>query len=718
MTGAVQERKPPSDALAGPERARGKQAVTRVLRPRSVAIIGMSTRPGTTGQKVLDGLKLNKFAGDIHLVGRSAEPIDGRPVLASIEELPEGIDLAVFTLPAAGVRDAVAACVRRKVGAALVFAAGFAETGDRTVQEEVSALAREGGLAIVGPNCIGFTNNVDGLAVHLISARQAGRHGPESRPGVAYVGQSGGMLGHMQRAAEGRGLPISYNISTGNEAGLDLADFTDFLVDDAATRVIVLYAEQIRRPAEFLAACQRARAIGKPVVLMHPGRGSRAKAAAQSHTGALVGDYGVMRVQVEQAGVLLVDMLDELADVIELLAHFPKPPTAGPAVLTASGAFVALANDFFDTLGFEFPAITDQTLAKLKEVLPPFGNYGNPLDVTAGIVQDALISATKAMIEDPNVGSLLISYPIDSKSFGARTIERFNKGLEGSDKPAMMVALGDTWPLTQEVLDAAKQSPAIFSRSSDRCLRALALYTAYGRSLNRRRSSVAPAPVEGLPALTKGGQPEWLGKKMLAAAGIRVPDGALARTVDEAVTLAAKVGYPVAMKAQAAALLHKTEAGGVLLNLADEAALRHAWDTMMANVTRAQPGLVLDGALIEKMSARGLELMVGAKRDPGWGPVLLLGGIWVEALGDVRLVPADSPQESIVEELLRLRSAKLLRGFRGAPAVDLDAVAQAAAAIGRLMISVPEISEIDVNPLVAHPRGQGVTALDALIVTS
>ena len=235
--------------MTGPESARGPKAVARFLRPRSVAIVGMSARAGSAGQNILQSLKLNKFEGDIHLVGRSAEPIDGRPVLKSPEELPEGVDLAVFTLPAAGVRDAVAACVKRKVGSAMIFAAGFAETGEQAMQDEVASTARNGGLAIVGPNCLGVTNNVDGMMLHMLFAREALRFGKDSRPGVAFVGQSGGMLGHFQRAADGRGLPMSYVISTGNEIGLESTDFIEYLADDPATSVLVIYTEQVRRPS-------------------------------------------------------------------------------------------------------------------------------------------------------------------------------------------------------------------------------------------------------------------------------------------------------------------------------------------------------------------------------------------------------------------------------------------------------------------------------------
>ena len=249
-------------------------------------------------------------------------------------------------------------------------------------------------------------------------------------------------------------------------------------------------------------------------------------------------------------------------------------------------------------------------------------------------------------------------------------------------------------------------------------LRAITLYTRYGRSLARTRVAANPAPFPGMPKLGKGAQPEWLGKKILSAAGIRVPDGELARTPDDAAAVAKRVGYPVALKAQAAALSHKTEAGGVMLNLADEAALRAAWATMQHNIKRAAPGVTLDGCLVEKMSRKGLELMIGAKRDPAWGTVLLLGlgGIWVEALGDVQLLPVDADETQIVEALHKLRTAKLLTGFRGAPPVDVEAVAKAVLALGRLMQTTPGIVEIDVNPLMVHAKGQGATALDALIV--
>lgn len=698
--------------MSGSQDARGPKAVARFLRPRSVAIIGISMRAGSAGQVILQCLKINGFQGDVHLVGRTDEPIDGRTVLKSPDELPEGVDLAVFTLPAAAVREAVEACARRKVGSALVFAAGFAEVGDYATQDAVSKTARAAGLAIVGPNCLGITNNVDGLWLHMLFARQAVR-GVEN--GVAIVGQSGGLLGHFQRAADGRGIPVSYVISSGNEAGLEGTDFLEFLVQDRATRVIVLYCEEIRRPQAFLAAIRSARAAGKPVVLMQAGRSVKARKSAQSHTGALIGDFETMRTQVEDAGAIVVSTMDEVMDLVEILQRFPVPPTKGPAILTASGAYVGLTNDFAEEIGLEIPELEPATLKAIAGVLPSYGNYGNPLDTTAGFTPAMLPGVTKTLIDDPNVGMLFISFPINAPA----PIKGFNEGMAHSSKPKVMVALGDTWKLGPDVEAAIKESSAVFSRSSDRMLRAIALYTRYGRLLARTGEADTVAPIAGMPHLDKGVQPEWLSKKVLAAADICVPDGALASTADEAAAVAKRIGYPVVLKAQAAALSHKTEAGGVALNLKDESVLRAVWDSMMQNVARAAPGVSLDGALVEKMSPRGIELTVGAKRNPAWGTVLLLGlgGIWVEALRDVQMLPASADASQIVEALGRLRSKKLLAGVRGAPPADVDAVVQTVLAISRLMRAVPEITEIDVNPLMVHAKGQGATALDALIVT-
>jgi acetate---CoA ligase (ADP-forming) len=699
--------------------------VERLMRPRSIAIVGMSSKPGTAGHMILGNLTLNKFEGDIHLVGRSGGEVDGRPILASVDALPEGVDLAIFTLPAAGVRDAMTACVRRKVGSAVVFASGFAEVGERDAQDVIAGIARDGGVAMLGPNCLGYTNSVTGLRVNFVGAAPSPRIEIGRDPAVAIISQSGGLMAHVRLALEARHLQVSYSVSTGNEAGLGLADFIDFFTTEDTTSAIIVYVEQVRQPAEFLAAARRARAAGKPVLMMHPGRTERAKKAAGSHTGALAGDYAVMCTLVAHAGIAFMDTLDELIDTAEILARFPDPPVKGPGILTFSGAFCAIAHDFCDDLGLDVPPLSPATEALLTAALPSFAAVSNPLDLTTQPVfqPDLMRIGPKALLDDPNLGSLVISIPTGTPKQSVLYLQGLIEAMQGSSKPLVFSLLGEQSPLAPELTALMREHRMILSRSADRSLRAMANATFHGRAVERARAVVAAEPFAGLPKLGQGAQrgtqPEWLGKQVLAAAGIRIPEGALAPTADEAVRLADRIGYPVAMKAQAAALAHKTEAGAVALNIADAAGVRRAWQTLADNVQRAQPGIALDGVLVEKMAAKGLELVVGAKRDPHWGPVVLvgLGGIWVEAIGDVRLLPADLDQASIVAEIGKLRSAKLLHGFRGAPARDVEAVARTVSVVGRLMRTVPQISEIDINPLFVHAEGDGVTAVDALIVT-
>jgi acetate---CoA ligase (ADP-forming) len=696
--------------------------VEKLMRPRSVAIVGMSSKPGTAGHFILGNLSLNNFGGDIHLVGRSGGTIEGRTVLPSVDDLPEGVDLAIFTLPAAGVHEAMAACARRQVGAAVIFASGFAEVGKRDSQDELAAIADKGGVALLGPNCLGYANSVDGLRVNFVGAAPQEKIQIGRDPAVAIISQSGGLMSHIRLGLEARQVQVSYSVSTGNEAGLNLADFIDFFTTDKATDAIIIYVEQVRQPADFLAAAERARAAGKPILMMHPGRGERAKTAVNSHTGALAGDYAVMRTLVSHAGIALLENLDELIDAAEILARFPRPPSKGPGILTFSGAFCAIAHDFCDDLGLDVPPLSPTTEALLKSQLPAFAQPSNPLDLTTQPVfePDLMRTGPQALLNDPNLGSLTISIPTGTPRHAMLYLNGVIEALKGSTKPVVFSILGDQSPLLPEFVALARERRIILSRSADRSLRAMAQVTFYGRAIERASSVVPAKPFGNLPKLGNGTLPEWRGKQLLAAAGIAIPQGALAGTVDEAVKSAASIGYPVAMKAQAPALAHKTEAGAVILNVADEAGVRRAWQTLVDNVQRAQPGLVLDGVLVERMAAKGLELMVGAKRDPQWGPVVLvgLGGIWVEAIGDVRLLPPDLDEKSIVAEIGKLRSAKLLGSFRGSPARDVAAVARTVSLIGQLMRTVPEISEIDINPLFVHAEGEGVTAADALIVNN
>ncbi|MFM9968635.1 MAG: acetate--CoA ligase family protein [Burkholderiales bacterium] len=698
--------------------------IEALLRPRSVAIIGVSAKPKTAGHVALGNLTLNKFSGDIYLVGRSGGSIEGRAVLASVDDLPLNIDLAIFTLPASSVLDAVKACGRRKLKAAVVFAAGFAEMGDRAAQDQLTRAAREGGVALLGPNCLGYTNYIDGLQFSFTAATVVTKADLSRDPATAIISQSGGLMAHVARGLQARDLPVSYTISTGNEAVLGVADFIDYMIDDEKTRSIIAYIEEGRQPQRLLTSLRRASEAGKPVIVMHPGKSDHAHSALTSHTGALAGDHAVMRTLLSDAGALVVETLDEMVDVAELVARYPRLPVKGPGVVTFSGAMVAIAHDFCQSTGLDIPSLSEATVAALKPQLPAYAHTANPLDLTTQPVfqPELLYIGPKALLDDPNTGSLVLAIMPGGPEIQRKYVEGLWAAMQGCVKPVLLSFMCDRMPLAAETVALARDKRLIVSRSSDRSIRALACVTRYARAQERKkrvgRVDSKPLSVD-LPALGHGLQPEWLCKKLLTAIGIATPNGVLAKSLAEAEQIAANIGYPVAMKAQAAALAHKTEADAVRLNLTDGSAVARAWKELQDNVRQARPDIVLDGVLVERMADKGVELVIGGRRDPQWGPVILvgLGGIWVEALGDVRLMPADLAEELIIDELRQLRAAKLLQGFRGAPAADIGAVARVARLIGQLMQEHEEILEIDLNPVFVHAQGRGVTVADALIVT-
>jgi len=700
--------------------AAGVQSVERVLKPRSIAIVGASADPRAFGNFVLQNLERFGYAGEIHLVSRSSKEIGGRPCVGGVDELPEGLDLAVLAIPEAGVLDTVRALAARRTGAAVIFASGYAEAGDegRAKQQALADAANAGGMALIGPNCMGFTHFEAGVPVTFEAIAPYPCAG---RKGVGVLAQSGAMAANLRDAFMGRGQPITAAVSTGNEASLGIEDYLAWFIADAQTSAIAVYAEQIRRPQTFIRLARDARAAGKPIVMLMPGKSVRAREAAQSHTGALAGDHATVSVLLAREGVAVVDSLDELFDTTAILAHFPVPPAAGTAVMTASGAVKNITLDFADDIGLTLAQLTAPTLQKLTELLPDFAVADNPLDYTTiGVRNPGLIGELiDTVLADPNIGSLVLSIMGGPPIAQRDKADHLLPALTRATKPAVLAVMGDNNTLEPFFVEAIAASGVPFFRSPDRALRACARVSAYGEALQRAARAQTAEPVAiPLPAAipANGIFAEYLGKHWLAAAGLPVPQGRLAKTIADALAIAGEIGYPVVLKAQASELPHKSDVGGVVVGLADADALRAGWDKLHASVASHRPDLRLDGVLVEAMGPRGLELVVGAKRDAEWGPVVLvgLGGIWIEALKDVRLIPADMAEADIVVELRRLKAAALLDGVRGAAGVDVAAIARAVAAIGAQMRANPRITEIDVNPLVAYP--DRVLALDALVV--
>lgn len=690
----------------------------RLLRPRSIAIVGVSATPGSLGESVLTNLEGSGYGGEIYLVNPKRPMIHGRGSLGAIEELPEGVDCAVLAIPATAVLNVVRACAEKGIGSAIVFSSGFAEAGEEghSAQGELTRIAREFGMVIEGPNCLGLVNYVDAIPLtFVVTPPQI----DTDCPGAAILSQSGALAAVIAVNMRHHRIPLTYSVSTGNEAATGIEDFVEYFLDDPRTRVLALVVEQFREPRRFLELARRATHQGKFIVLLHPGRSNAARDSAATHTGAIAGDYEVMHALVTYEAVLHVESLEELVDVAQILVRCPKLPKGGAAVFTESGAFKARTLDLCESMGLGLPALSAKCAAELRRALPAFIPLSNPLDVTAQALVDPDLyrRALPPILEDDGFGSVVLGIILTDPKTTSLKLPPIVSAISvlKPRKPVIFAALDEGAPFDFPELEELRRLGVACFPSPERALRALDHVTRRALHVENRRSDQGDEM--NLPRLRPGLLPEAQSKEVLARMGIAIPEGKLATTLEEAIRVAEQVGYPVALKAQSGDLPHKSDIGGVVLGVRSETDLIEGWSVLYGNVLRARPELVLDGVLVERMGEKGLEMIVGARNDAQWGPVLMagFGGVLAEVVEDVRLMPANLSRSAIVKELENLRCGALLRGFRGAPALDVEAVAAVMDLIGRLVRSCLEIVEVDINPLVVYESGKGAMALDALI---
>lgn len=691
----------------------------RLLNPSSVAIAGASPDPNSIGGAVLRNVEASGFAGELTLVSPRRDEINGRPCVKSLRDIPEGTDAVILNIPRAAIRQALEDCVARKAGGAVVFASGFGEAGEegRAEQEAISALCRENGLALIGPNCLGFINYADGFSA-TFEGQAFDAKSAEAERRIAVIAQSGATATSVRDAFRARDLSVSHMITTGNEAVLHAADFVSYAID-AGAAAVALYIEQIRNPESFLTAARRARKKGVPLVMLHPGRSARAREAAQSHTGALTGDYAMMKTAVENEAVVLVETMDELLDATVILQRFPHPPHGDAAIVTNSGAIRGLSLDLVEDVGLPLAAPSQATLDVFKSLVPDGMEIDLPLDLgTAGYSNAGVYTETAAaLLADDNAASVLCAMIGGGPHQQRAKAEALAPLMSGTDKPVVLTITGDQSGLDPEFNRLVREHGIPLFRSLDRSIRAMSAVHAFAKARDEAEDRrAAPA---GLPPLKGSGAIcEHDGKTWLRKLGVPVPKGGLAASAGEACKLAAEIGYPVVIKAHAPTLIHKSDVGGVIVGVKDENDLKAAWERLHANVAASAKNVTLEGVLVERMAPRGLEMVVGAKRDPDWGPVVLagLGGVWIEALKAVEIMPPDITRERAVERICAMRGASLLGAFRGQPARDVGALADIVVLIGDAMRDDPSILEVDINPVMVFAEGEGAMALDALIV--
>ncbi|MGB3798117.1 MAG: acetate--CoA ligase family protein [Alteraurantiacibacter sp.] len=694
--------------------------IDRLLRPKSVAVVGASDRHGALGCTLLNNLVQYEFDGDVYPVNPKRDELQGLKVCKSVNELPQGVDCAVLAIPRPFVVETVRDLAANGCGAVVIYAAGFSEAGEEGAkdQAELARISEEYGMIIEGPNCLGCTNYVERIPLTFVETNMMTP--PAGKRAVGIASQSGALAAVLATTLHPRGCYVSTSVSTGNEAASGVEDYVEWLVDDPATHVIAMYVENLRRPQAFIAAARRAREAGKPIVMLHPGKSDKAQESAATHTGAMAGDYALMKAKLTREGIIFADTLEELADIANIAVTCASLPGANLAVLGESGALRGLAFDLAQDVGLDLVDLNDENSPEIRAVLPDFVPVSNPTDITAiGLSEPHIYTdLLTALLEDDRIGSVVASIIQSDPITSEIKFPAIQKVLDGRDlgKPLVFAGVDEGANVPQHYIDGLAEVGIPYFRSTERAYRAIARLADLAKR-DLEDHSGEPLAIPGLKSET-GIIPEYRAKDLLRPLGVPFPESTFAATAQEAAAAADALGYPVVMKAQAAALGHKSDAGGVILNLKSGDDVREAFDRMHGNVANYDANISLDGVLVEKMGTMGVEMIVGAKHDPQWGAVVLagFGGVTAEILKDVKLFTPDLSVEQVKKGLLALKQAPLLTGWRGSPALDVDALAQMIVTMGRIMTGNPSIREVDLNPVIVYPQGGGVIALDALML--
>jgi acyl-CoA synthetase (NDP forming) len=670
--------------------------------PASVAVLGVSRNPAKLGHRLLQNVTGGGYAGAVHVVNPSGEAILGCATVPSVEALPAGVDLALVSLPAPAVLPAVRALAARGTRATVILSSGFGEVDDegRAAQAELLAAARAGGLRVVGPNCMG---------VYSAPARLNGTYFwdlPTAAGGISIVSQSGAYGGLIFRHLGARGLGVARFVSIGNQVDVEIAEVLEWLVDDAATTLVACFVEALRDGPRFLAAAARA-AGRKPIVVLKGGRSTAGRRAAGSHTGSLAGAWEVYRAACASARIVLAEETEEFFDAVETLVTVPTARPAGQrvAVVTVSGGPSVVAADAAERAGLQVPVLDEAASASLRALLPPFAAVGNPVDLTPQVEPARIGAAIRHVFDQPGIaGVIAVNVGLDIPEFADGVVAA--AGATG--KPA--VAFAADAPTIAARFRAAGV-PVL--PSPERAVRAWrALWEARPPA-----ARIAPRPPTLSPELrravdtTHGPLPYAQARGLLEACGVHFCREAVVADAEAAVAAAGRIGYPVVVKADAAGLTHKTEAGGVVLDVADAAAVRAACAAL-----RARTGC--PRFVVQERVGPGVELLLGARRDEVFGPVVALGtgGVLTDVLRDVsvRLAPlGEGEAEAMLEEGARPR---LLAGPRGLRPVDRRALVGLVHALAGLVVAEPRLVEIDVNPLIA--AGADLVAVDVLVIAA
>jgi acyl-CoA synthetase (NDP forming) len=708
--------------------------IAKLLWPKTVAVVGASSDTKGLRGRILEVMLSHPYAGKIYPVSRSATEVQGRKAYASVGELPEPADLAILIIPAEFVVEELERCGRAGVKTAVILSSGFAEepgeAGPR-MQEALRATAARYDMAVAGPNSEGFANIAAALCPTFSPAMDvsAGPLLPKQPLGgqVSVISQSGGLGFAFFDRARGRNLAFRHIVTTGNEAVLETSDFLDAMLDEGKTDVYLLLLEDVKTPAKFRRAADKALKAGKPLIVAKIGQTEPGRRAVASHTAALAGSHAAYRAIFQHHGVIEGRDFDEMIDLaVGFLACGDKLPAGKRmGVCTSSGGAGVWMADACVRAGLEVPVLDEATRKAIDVHLPSYGTSQNPVDSTAqGVHKLGYAEFARLVGQSPQVDGIMVVVTARRSAFLENDLPKLQNLARESKKPVFMWTYTLPSDRSVEILNEAGYPLFTGADGCARTMRAMADYRALRERLLRpAEAATGPAPDRAAArAMLAAAGPvlcEWHARPVLAAYGIGGKEaGQLVHSAAEAESAVRALARPSALKVQSADIPHKTEAGAVALNISGDGA-RAAYERVLVAAKIYAPHVRIDGVLVQPMAAPGREVILGVNRDPNWGPLLMvgLGGVLVEALGDVGLAPVPLDRAAARALLGRLKGSAVLGPFRGAPPADTDALVELMVRLSLFAADhADEIAEIDLNPVIVHAKGQGVSIVDALIV--
>ncbi|MDB5565324.1 MAG: CoA-binding protein [Tardiphaga sp.] len=691
--------------------------------PSSIAIIGASRDGVKIPGLLLAFMRKNEFPGAIYPVNPNYPDIDGLKCYPTITSIGQPIDLAIVIIPARAVLGALQECAAVGVKNAIIISSGFAEEGGDSagMQDAIAALAKQSGMRISGPNAEGFFNETKRVAATFSPTVDVRPDHPRllaTKRRIGIVAQSGGIGFAIYNRAKALGIALSYVISTGNESDLGAGEFLDYMVQDSSTDVILLFIEGIRDTDKFLAAARRAAESGKPVIVTKVGRSGAGERAAASHTASMAGWTAAYDAMFAKYGFIVSNDLDEAVTIAAVLTTTPLPKGDRVAVVTVSGGAGIWGADAVSAQGLQVPELSDGVQATIRGLIPSYGSPRNPVDITAQAVHSGGLQKTIDLLDSSDeIDAILVVISLSSETRMPFKKPELKPVIDAQRKP--IVFWSYTLPSNFARTVLAESGVVVLSGLTHVAVALRQLVQHAKFKLPPPTAVAAPALRDLSAHLTSATLSEFDSKSLLRAAGIALPDEVLVTEKGALDGATAKAGFPLVLKIQSRDIPHKSEVGGVRVNIASKEEAAAAYDALLASALKHRPNAAIQGVLVSPMARRGVEIIVGTMLDVTFGPMIMvgLGGITTELFKDVVYRPAPVSTDEAASMLGELKAAPLLDGFRGAAKADVPALAGLIAQISQLASQFSGgIAEIELNPVLVHPAGEGVTIVDALVV--